>query len=212
MSQKLRPPGEEERQAQHVEPAGAPVAEQQARRPGTSRRCAGRSLDKQRQRGRLRRPAAVGGDVHTREDARRERAPPAMRGVLPRRAARRSHRRTAPRSFATGGGRSRLNPPGSESTRPHWAEAASAAPGERHVVPFQQPTGLADGLGLESAPGSSWIPRPRSRGFRPSTLGSPAPRLIRTRPRRSHTSPITLKRPRRGVKSGLLPSTQLPVS
>src|SRR5687767_6821305 len=33
------------------------------------------------------------------------------------------------------------------------------------VVPFQEPTGLADGLGLESAPGSSWIPAPPVRPF-----------------------------------------------
>ena len=45
-------------------------------------------------------------------------------------------------------------------------------------MPFQQPTGLADGLGLESAPGSLWIPKPPVTGIRlPATLGSPAPRL-----------------------------------
>src|SRR4051794_23295879 len=49
-------------------------------------------------------------------------------------------------------------------------------PGERGVVPFQVPTGLADGLGLESVPGSLWIPAPLVLSdSSDSTLGSPVP-------------------------------------
>ena len=67
-------------------------------------------------------------------------------------------------------------------------------PGERGVVPFHMPTGLADGLGLESAPGSLWIPAPLvsprySSGRHPWV---PRSRIVRCETRRSRKALITV--------------------
>ena len=68
--------------------------------------------------------------------------------------------------------------------------------GELHVVPFQQPTGLADGLGLESAPGSLWIPKPPVAG-----LGSVDPWVPRTTPHAGAVSAFA-RRSLRGSEGG----------
>src|SRR5215203_5676651 len=87
-----------------------------------------------------------------------------------------------------------------------WATFFRSPPGERGVVPFHMPTGLADGLGLESVPGSSWIPAPLvSPDSSDGTLGSPAPYPCRAWPRRSRkaNSLYRSRRPAGGAGVGM---------
>ena len=127
-------PGEEERQAQHVKPAGSPVAEQQP--GGLFPADVARSFTgKQRQRGRLAAPVldavCIGSDASERMTSTQPRPLVLPAGGVVR------HSSNAQRRLGCRAGRGKL----------------AAGQEELDVVPFQKPTGLADGLGPESAPG-----------------------------------------------------------